>query len=79
MGSLPTVRRQQLLAELYVCFRDLVDISRLLTDCPFLFASAALKQACPQGVYVSLTPGDPSLWSGVIFVRKGMSLWYSQC
>ncbi|KAK4238865.1 hypothetical protein C8A03DRAFT_43467 [Achaetomium macrosporum] len=32
---------------------------------------AGLKQACPQGVFVSLTPGDPSLWSGVIFVRKG--------
>ncbi|AEO66865.1 uncharacterized protein THITE_36644 [Thermothielavioides terrestris NRRL 8126] len=31
---------------------------------------AGLKQACPQGIYVSLTPGDPSLWSGVIFVRK---------
>jgi hypothetical protein len=33
--------------------------------------SAGLKQACPHGVFVSLTPGDPSLWSGVIFVRKG--------
>ncbi|KAL2135981.1 hypothetical protein VTI74DRAFT_6030 [Chaetomium olivicolor] len=32
---------------------------------------AGLKQACPQGIYVSLTPGDPTLWSGVIFVRKG--------
>ncbi|KAK4450085.1 protein crossbronx [Podospora aff. communis PSN243] len=32
---------------------------------------AGLKQACPHGVFVSLTPGDPSLWSGVIFVRKG--------
>ncbi|KAI1133118.1 ubiquitin-conjugating enzyme/RWD-like protein [Nemania abortiva] len=30
-----------------------------------------LKQACPDGVYVGLTPGDPSLWSGVIFVRDG--------
>ena len=39
---------------------------------PFFF-SAGLKQACPQGVFVSLTPGDPSLWSGVIFVRKGPS------
>ncbi|KAK4231419.1 hypothetical protein QBC38DRAFT_506820 [Podospora fimiseda] len=27
--------------------------------------------ASPAGVYVSLTPGDPSLWSGVIFVRHG--------
>lgn len=33
--------------------------------------SAGLKQACPNGVFVSLTPGDPNLWSGVIFVRKG--------
>ncbi|RYP61211.1 hypothetical protein DL769_007805 [Monosporascus sp. CRB-8-3] len=30
---------------------------------------AGLKQACPEGVFVSLTPGDPSLWSGVLFVR----------
>ncbi|KAK1831359.1 hypothetical protein QBC39DRAFT_426099 [Podospora conica] len=33
--------------------------------------NAGLKQACPTGVFVSLTPGDPSLWSGVMFVRKG--------
>ncbi|KAI1877434.1 hypothetical protein JX265_003442 [Neoarthrinium moseri] len=32
---------------------------------------AGLKQACPEGIFVSLTPGDPSLWSGVIFVRDG--------
>ncbi|KAK4146801.1 protein crossbronx [Dichotomopilus funicola] len=32
---------------------------------------AGLKQACPQGIYVSLTQGDPTLWSGVLFVRKG--------
>ncbi|KAI1489362.1 ubiquitin-conjugating enzyme/RWD-like protein [Biscogniauxia mediterranea] len=32
---------------------------------------AGLKQACPDGVFVSLTPGDPTLWSGVIFVRGG--------
>ncbi|KAI2629434.1 ubiquitin-conjugating enzyme [Xylaria nigripes] len=30
-----------------------------------------LKQACPDGVYVGIAPGDPSLWSGVIFVRDG--------
>ncbi|KAI0409046.1 ubiquitin-conjugating enzyme [Xylaria palmicola] len=37
-----------------------------------LFAEfTGLKQACPDGVYVGLTPGDPSLWSGVIFVRDG--------
>ena len=33
--------------------------------------STGLKQACPNGVFVSLTPGDPNLWTGVIFVRKG--------
>ncbi|UKZ73967.1 hypothetical protein TrVFT333_001621 [Trichoderma virens FT-333] len=32
---------------------------------------AGLKQACPEGVFVSLTPGDPSLWSAVLFVRHG--------
>ncbi|KAI1175349.1 ubiquitin-conjugating enzyme/RWD-like protein [Nemania sp. FL0916] len=30
-----------------------------------------LKQACPDGVYVGLTPGDPSVWFGVMFVRDG--------
>lgn len=40
---------------------------RLLT----LAHSAGLKQACPEGVFVSLTPGDPMLWSGVMFVRHG--------
>ncbi|OAA58376.1 hypothetical protein SPI_06449 [Niveomyces insectorum RCEF 264] len=29
------------------------------------------EKACPDGIFVTLTPGDPSLWSGVIFVRKG--------
>ncbi|KZL86593.1 ubiquitin-conjugating enzyme [Colletotrichum incanum] len=48
MGSMPSLRRQQLLAEF-----------------------AGLKQACPEGVFVSLTPGDPMLWSGVMFVRHG--------
>ncbi|KAK5998501.1 Protein crossbronx-like protein [Cladobotryum mycophilum] len=32
---------------------------------------AGLKQACPEGVFVSLNPGDPSLWSAVLFVRNG--------
>ncbi|KAL2159010.1 hypothetical protein VTH06DRAFT_3041 [Thermothelomyces fergusii] len=32
---------------------------------------AGLKQACPHGIFVSLTPGDPTVWSGVMFVRKG--------
>src|SRR3569833_2650653 len=38
--------------------------------------SAGLKQACPEGVFVSLTPGAPTLWSGVIFVRKGEPLFF---
>ncbi|KJZ79901.1 hypothetical protein HIM_00615 [Hirsutella minnesotensis 3608] len=32
---------------------------------------AALKQACPEGIFVSLTPGDPALWTAVLFVRHG--------
>lgn len=32
---------------------------------------AGLKQACPEGMFVSLTPGDPTMWSGVLFVRNG--------
>ncbi|KAJ5351671.1 hypothetical protein N7452_000645 [Penicillium brevicompactum] len=32
---------------------------------------ASLKHAAPPGVYVSLAPGDPTLWNGVIFVRSG--------
>ena len=81
MSSLPTVKRQHLLAELYVCPRvvpakDVLWIkfwtSSLIHHA--LSSSAGLKQACPQGIYVSLTPGDPTLWSGVIFVRKGPSI-----
>ncbi|KAL2798755.1 hypothetical protein BJX66DRAFT_23308 [Aspergillus keveii] len=32
---------------------------------------ASLKHAAPPGVYVSLSPGDPTLWACVIFVRSG--------
>ncbi|ESZ99601.1 hypothetical protein SBOR_0012 [Sclerotinia borealis F-4128] len=28
---------------------------------------SSLKYACPHGVFMSLTPGDPTLWSGVLF------------
>ncbi|EKD18650.1 ubiquitin-conjugating enzyme [Drepanopeziza brunnea f. sp. 'multigermtubi' MB_m1] len=31
-----------------------------------LIEFSSLKYACPHGVFVSLTPGDPSLWSGVL-------------
>ena len=34
--------------------------------------SSSLRAAPLHGVFVSITPGDPSLWVGVIFVRKGM-------
>lgn len=33
--------------------------------------SSSLRSAPLDGVFVSITPGDPSLWVGVIFVRKG--------
>jgi hypothetical protein len=36
--------------------------------------SASLKYVCPSGVYVSLTPGDPAIWVGVMFIRKGKYL-----
>ncbi|TQB68048.1 hypothetical protein MPDQ_004137 [Monascus purpureus] len=31
---------------------------------------ASLKYAAPPGVYMNLGPGDPTLWTGVIFVRS---------
>ncbi|KAF2403829.1 hypothetical protein EJ06DRAFT_527430 [Trichodelitschia bisporula] len=36
-----------------------------------LLEFASLKHACPDGVYVTITPGDPSLWTGFVCVRKG--------
>ncbi|OBT91208.1 hypothetical protein VE02_00264 [Pseudogymnoascus sp. 03VT05] len=30
-----------------------------------------LKTASPTGVFLSLSPNDPALWTGVIFVREG--------
>jgi hypothetical protein len=32
---------------------------------------ASLRSARLEGVFVSITPSDPSLWVGVIFVRRG--------
>ncbi|KIW10400.1 hypothetical protein PV08_11362 [Exophiala spinifera] len=32
---------------------------------------SALKDCCPEGVYLSLVPGNPSLWTAVLFVRDG--------
>ncbi|RLL95815.1 hypothetical protein CFD26_106062 [Aspergillus turcosus] len=36
-----------------------------------LLEFASLKHAAPPGIYISITPGDSTLWSGVIFVRSG--------
>ncbi|KAF1930097.1 uncharacterized protein M421DRAFT_419129 [Didymella exigua CBS 183.55] len=36
-----------------------------------LIEFSTLQHAQLDGVFVSITPGDPSLWVGVIFVRKG--------
>ncbi|TAQ86828.1 hypothetical protein B7494_g4851 [Chlorociboria aeruginascens] len=33
--------------------------------------SSSLKYACPHGIFMTLTSGDPTLWSGVMFIRKG--------
>ncbi|KAL6244990.1 hypothetical protein RBB50_007765 [Rhinocladiella similis] len=32
---------------------------------------SVLKDSCPEGVYLSLVPGNPSLWAAVLFVRRG--------
>ncbi|OXV07601.1 hypothetical protein Egran_04635 [Elaphomyces granulatus] len=36
-----------------------------------LLEFASLKHAPPPGVYMSLTPGDPMIWAGVLFVQNG--------
>ncbi|KAF8423267.1 hypothetical protein EV426DRAFT_602871 [Tirmania nivea] len=36
-----------------------------------LIEFASLKYASPQGIYMSLSPQEPRLWWGVMFVRKG--------
>lgn len=36
-----------------------------------LLEFATLKHAAPDGVYATVTPGDPSLWAGVLFIRSG--------
>lgn len=70
LAMLPSLRRQNLLAELCAKILRPVSICALKANI-FPVHSAGLKQSCPPGVFVSLTPGDPTLWSGVIFVRKG--------
>ena len=34
-------------------------------------SSSSLRDHCPEGLYLSLTPGDASLWVAVLFIRKG--------
>ncbi|KAF2674682.1 hypothetical protein BT63DRAFT_449671 [Microthyrium microscopicum] len=36
-----------------------------------LLEFASLQHACPEGVFVTITPGNPTLWAGVLFARKG--------
>lgn len=37
----------------------------------FLLEFAAIKSRCPEGIYLSPAPTDPTLWAGVFFVREG--------
>lgn len=39
--------------------------------CELIFDSSSLRAAQLDGIFVSITPGDPALWVGVMFVRKG--------
>ncbi|KAF2458570.1 ubiquitin-conjugating enzyme/RWD-like protein [Lineolata rhizophorae] len=34
-------------------------------------SSASLRSVLPNGVYVTIVQGNPTLWEGVLFVRKG--------
>ncbi|MCJ1398003.1 hypothetical protein MMC11_001199 [Xylographa trunciseda] len=36
-----------------------------------LLEFASLKHTCPPGIHISLTSGNPSIWSGVFFARNG--------
>lgn len=36
-----------------------------------LLDAAALQDTCPRGIYIAVSPEDPSRWSGVFFVHKG--------
>ncbi|KAE8324210.1 hypothetical protein BDV39DRAFT_180752 [Aspergillus sergii] len=39
-----------------------------------LLEFASLNHAAPPGLYVSPAPNDPTLWTGVLFVRTGTIL-----
>jgi hypothetical protein len=36
-----------------------------------LLEFASLRHASPEGIYATITPGDPSLWAAVLFIRTG--------
>ncbi|RKF63171.1 hypothetical protein OnM2_027065 [Erysiphe neolycopersici] len=36
-----------------------------------LIEFSGLRTTCPHGIYMSIAPGDPTLWFGVMFIRKG--------
>ncbi|KAG8528130.1 uncharacterized protein KY384_007046 [Bacidia gigantensis] len=57
--------RQSVLLELSVT------IQRIDSNSDLIELSASLKQNCPDGVYISLKPGNPLQWSGVLFARSG--------
>ena len=71
LSSLSAVRKQRLLVELFANSPAKPNHNQLTAS-----HSSSLKYACPHGVFMSLTPGDPTLWSGVIFVRKGPHILY---
>jgi hypothetical protein len=64
------MRKQHLLVELCVSLQS--KRCKLTKD-----SSSGLKNACPEGIYMSLSPGDPTLWAGVMFVRRGGLVGYS--
>lgn len=68
--NLASVRKQHLLVELCVggSVRPWQANGQLnIAGLP----SASLKYAGLQGIYMSVTPGNPRSWSGIIFVREG--------
>ena len=71
LWSLPAVRKQHLLVELYVCKSIRGTVSVVADEG---LCSASLKYVCPSGVYVSITPGNPAIWVGVMFIRRGKDL-----
>ncbi|KAL8859515.1 MAG: hypothetical protein Q9178_003914 [Gyalolechia marmorata] len=48
-----------------------LDLARDVAGITTPSSIANLKTTCPDGIYMSLTPGKPTQWSGVLFVREG--------